>query len=107
MSTTTNRFRVALAAATLVVALTGGIASAFAQSNGGGRGGGDSSDAGNGSSSGSAVITYGTVGNCPPTIACGNPTPRRPKIKMVRIRDVCGDYYRPGTVAYRQCLKGD
>lgn len=105
MSTTTTRVRVALAAATLVVALTGGIASAFAQSNGGGRGGGDSS--GNGSSSGSAVLTYGTAGNCPPTLACGNPTPRLPHGKIKRARDVCGDYYRPGTVAYRQCLKGD
>lgn len=105
MSTTlrTSRTRLVLVAASLVVALVGGIASASAQSNGGGRGGGSGNS--NGSGGGSDVIVYGTPGNCPPTIGCGSETqrPRPSKPKVYRQRDLCGDHL-PESPAYRRCM---
>lgn len=105
MSTTlrTSRSRLALVAATIALALAGGIASAHAQSSNGGRGGGGG--ASNGSGGGSDVIVYGTPGNCPPTIGCGGETqrPRPSKPKVYRQRDLCGDHL-PESPAYRRCI---
>ena len=106
MSTTlrTSRTRLALVAASIVLALAGGIASAHAQSSNGGRGGGGGGAA-NGSGEGSDVIVYGTAGNCPPTLACGGETqrPRPMKVKIYRQRDLCGDHL-PESPAYRRCI---
>ncbi|MDK9698278.1 MAG: hypothetical protein OEL76_18035 [Siculibacillus sp.] len=100
MSTIARRHRIQLtiAAATLAVALVGGIASAFAQAAGG-RGGGGSGD---GSPDPTAVLVYGTPGNCPPTIACGPGRPERPRHVRIKPYDPCGDY-RPGSRLHRQC----
>jgi hypothetical protein len=93
-----HRIQLTLAAATLVVSLFGGIASAFAQSNGGGGDNGGNSD-GNGGSGGSAVLLYGTAGNCPPTIACAAPKPR-----IVREqRDNCSEWSDDPRL-YRRCM---
>ncbi len=100
-SSTLRGFRLTAVAATLAVALVGSIASAQAATAGGGngRGGGDNGD---GTGSPSAVIVYGTPGNCPPTIACG-PTHRPPRHVRTVPTEACGEY-RPGSALYRRCL---
>ena len=98
-----HRIQLTIAVATLAVALLGGIASAFAQTaGGGGRGGG----AGSGGPDQTAVIVYGTPGNCPPTVACGEPhrRPERPQVGKLRRIDRCGDF-QPGSRLYNQCRK--
>lgn len=99
-----HRIRLGFAAATLAFALVGGLASAFAQTAGGGQGGhGGSAGQSEGSGSGSAVLVYGTPGNCPPTIACGEPR-RPPRIVKVRPYDPCGDH-RPGSDRHLRCIR--
>jgi len=99
-----HRIQLTVAAATLAVALVGGIASAFAQSAGGNGGHGGGSGASGAGGETSAVIVYGTPGNCPPTIACGAPPTHRvpPRIFHGRPRDTCGGY-RPGTRRWLEC----
>ena len=97
----THRIRLTIGVAALAFALVGGIASAFAQSAGGnGRGGGGSSSGG--APDPSAIVTYGTPGNCPPTMACGADLQRRPHIVRVKPHDGCGEFPRTSR-AYRQC----
>lgn len=94
-----HRIQLTIAAATLVVSLFGGIASAFAQSNGGGSGDGGGNSDGNGGGGGSSVLIYGTAGNCPPTIACAAPKPR-----VVRERqDNCSEWSDDPRL-YRRCM---
>lgn len=102
-SSTLRGLRLAAAAATLALAIVGSIASAQAAAAGGGngRGGGDN---GGGTGDPSAVIVYGTPGNCPPTVACGPTRPGRPQFRPTWRHDACGDY-RPGSRLYRQCRK--
>ncbi len=100
-----HRIQLTIAAASLAVALVGGIASAFAQTAGGGNGGpAGGSTAGNGSGGGSAVLVYGMPGNCPPTIACGPGRPQRPHLVRAKRVDPCGDY-QPGSRLHNQCRK--
>ncbi|WP_333822075.1 hypothetical protein [Pinisolibacter sp.] len=100
-----HRIQLTIAAASLAVALVGGIASAFAQTAGGGNGGpAGGSSPGNGSSGSSAVLVYGLPGNCPPTIACGPGRPHRPLPVRVKRYDPCGDF-QPGSRLYNQCRK--
>jgi len=83
-----HRVQLTIAATALVLALVGGIGSAFAQAAGGnGRGGGGGGSAGEPDLS--AVLVYGLPGNCPPTIACG--TPRHPPVVKARPVVNCGD----------------
>ena len=98
-----HRIQLTIAAATLAVALVGGIASAFAQAAGG-HGGGGSGNAGNsaGSAGPNAVIVYGTPGNCPPTIACGPGHTPHLHITKAKPYDPCGEFRR-GSSRYRQC----
>lgn len=98
-----HRIQLTIAAATLAVALVGGIASAFAQAAGnGGRGGGGSGGNTAGAPDPTAVLVYGLPGNCPPTIACG--PGHHPPLKIVKIKryDPCGDH-RLGSRLYKQC----
>ena len=103
-----HRIQLTIAAASLAVALVGGIASAFAQTAGGGNGGNGGpaggSTAGGGSGGGTAVLVYGMPGNCPPTIACGPGKPQRPRLVRVKHYDPCGDF-QPGSRLYNQCRK--
>lgn len=96
--------RLAAVAATLVVALAGGVGSALARGdNGGGAPGGGNGPGGN-SGSPSAVIVYGTPGNCPPTVACGA-TRYPPHVHRILDRRIdCGDfdYASPG---WRRCMR--
>ena len=79
------------------------IGSAFAQAAAGGGGGNaPGGPPGAGTPGQSPVITYGTPGNCPPTIA-GCSVPDKPKVVKPRKVDNCGDYPR-GSVARRECL---
>jgi hypothetical protein len=81
-----HRVQLTIAATALVLALVGGIGSAFAQTAGGnGRGGGAGSEPDQ-----SAVLVFGQPGNCPPTIACGS-TPRHPPVIKARPVNNCGD----------------
>ena len=99
-----HRVQLTLAAATLAFALVGGIASAFAQTAGGGQGGhGGNGGQSDGSGGSSAVIVYGTPGNCPPTIACGEPR-RPPRLVKVKPYEPCGEY-RPGSDRYLRCIR--
>jgi hypothetical protein len=92
-----HRIQLTIAAATLVVSLVGGIASAFAQSQGGG---GDSGGNDGNSGGTSAVLLYGTSGNCPPTVACGGQPPRR----IVRERqDNCSEWVDDPRL-YHRCM---
>ena len=91
-----HRIQLTLAAATLVVSLFGGIASAFAQSNGGGGGNGNDGNSGGNS----AVLLFGTAGNCPPTIACGG----QPSRRIVRERqDNCSEWVDDPRL-YHRCM---
>ncbi len=97
MTRTSNLLKTTLFAAAIALATIGGAA---AQGRGGGGGpGGSAPGAG---ADPSAVLTYGTPGNCPPTIA-GCSIPEKPKVVQPRKVDNCGDYPR-GSVARRQCL---
>jgi hypothetical protein len=81
-----HRVQLTIAATALVLALVGGIGSAFAQAAGGnGRGGGGGNEPDQ-----SAVLVFGQPGNCPPTIACGS-TPRHPPVIKARPVVNCGD----------------
>ena len=95
--------RFAAVGAGLVFALMGGLASASAQSAGGGRGGGSDGGPGGNSGGGSAVIVYGTPGNCPPTVACGGPEVHRPKVRWVKPSELCGDHFPDGRL-HRRCM---
>lgn len=89
MSTTisrAHRIQLTIAATALVLALVGGIGSAFAQAAGG-KGGGNGGAAGEPDQS--SVLVYGTPGNCPPTIACG--APHHPPVVKARRVVNCGD----------------
>lgn len=92
-----HRIQLTLAAATLVVSLVGGIASAFAQSQGGGGNGGNND--GNGGGDGPSVLLYGTPGNCPPTIACAAP---KPPVARER-RDNCSEWVDDPRL-YHRCM---
>lgn len=98
-----HRIQLTIAATALVLALVGGIGSAFAQAaGGGGKGGGNSGGGSNGGGPDpSALIVYGTAGNCPPTIACGSQVP--PPVVKPRRDDLCGDRrsYRDGRFVCR------
>lgn len=84
-----HRVQLTIAATALVLALVGGIGSAFAQAAGGnGRGGGGGASGGEPDQA--AVLVFGQPGNCPPTIACGS-TPRHPPVIKARPVVNCGD----------------
>jgi hypothetical protein len=84
----------AAVATAIVLAATG---TAFAQAAG--RGGGTPGDG----QDETKVITYGTPGNCPPTVAgCGDVQKPRPVIK--KKYDPCGDFAE-GSAAYRECKR--
>lgn len=90
-------FLTAAAIATALVFATIGTAAAQ------GRGGGGSAPGG-GTPDPSAVIVYGTPGNCPPTMAgCGAPQQPKPTISKKRY-DPCGDF-AIGSRAYRECRR--
>ena len=100
MSRTSTILTTAAFAAVVTLA---SIGSAFAQAAAGGGAPSGGGPPGAGSPGGSPVITYGTPGNCPPTIA-GCSIPQTPKgLKKPRRIDNCADYPR-GSVARRECL---
>lgn len=83
-------------AAALLLATTGYAAAQAAA----GRGGG----AAPGGPDPSAVIVYGTPGNCPPTVAgCGVPDKPKPVITKKKV-DPCGDFAM-GSKPYRECKR--
>ncbi len=97
-----HRIQLTIAATALVLALVGGIGSAFAQAaGGGGKGGGHGGSSNGGGPDPSAVIVYGTAGNCPLTVACAAPPP--PPVVKPKRHDVCGDRrsYRDGRFVCR------
>ena len=82
-----------------MLALVGGIGSAFAQTAGGGKGGAPSGGAPGGSSgSASAVILLGTPGNCPPTLACATTVPA--PVVEVKPRQACSDRRGPRDIRF-------
>lgn len=64
---------IASSCAAALLFLAGSVGTVEAQT----KGSGQSATGGAGSSSGGNLVLYGSPGNCPPTIACGNGTPRR------------------------------
>lgn len=103
-----HRIQLAVAAGILAFSIFGGIASAFAQTNGATHGNGGGPSAGHSvdgrNSNSSAVVLFGTPGNCPPTRACAT-IPQQPRrIVVPRQLDPCGDYW-PNTAIYRECRR--
>lgn len=89
-------FTGAAIAAALLLATTGYAAAQAA----GGRGGG----AAPGGPDPSAVIVYGTPGNCPPTVAgCNVPDKPKPVVTKKKV-DPCGDFAM-GSKPYRECKR--
>jgi hypothetical protein len=85
------------AIATALLLATTGYAAAQAA---GGRGGGSAP----GASDPTAVIVYGTPGNCPPTLAgCNVPDKPKPVFTKKKI-DPCGDFAM-GSKPYRECKR--
>lgn len=91
-------FTGAAIAAALLLATTGYAAAQAA----GGRGGGSAPSGGGPDPS--AVIVYGTPGNCPPTVAgCNVPDKPKPVVTKKKV-DPCGDFAM-GSKPYRECKR--
>lgn len=89
-------FTGAAIAAALLLATTGYAAAQAA----GGRGG----DSSPGAADPTAVIVYGSPGNCPPTVAgCNVPDKPKPVITKKKV-DPCGDFAM-GSKPYRECKR--